>query len=277
VACQVSDPKPTGDGATLAVTWLGHASVVIELDGVRLLTDPVLGRHLGPLVRIAPPVDPAATERVDAVLISHLHADHADARSLRRLGPDVRILAPAGATRWLAARGLRNVEELSTGDRAQVGAVTVRATPAVHGARRWRTGGAHVHPAGFVVAGSGSCYFAGDTDLFPEMAELAVGIDVALLPVAGWGPTVGAGHLDPGRASEAAAMVSPRVAVPIHWGTLALPWRSRREDPAAPARLFARLAAERAPAVDVRVLAPGERLELAARTRGDAPAGERPR
>jgi hypothetical protein len=72
---------------------------------------------------------------------------------------------------------------------------------------------------GYRIAGSRAVYFAGDTDLFPEMAELAGTIELALLPVWGWGPNLGRGHLDPRRAAEAAAIIRPRIAVPIHWGT----------------------------------------------------------
>lgn len=246
----------------LAVTWVGHASVLIELDGTRLLTDPVLGERAGPLVRIAEGVTGGLCDDLDAVLISHLHADHADVPSLRRLGGATRILAPPGAARWLARRGLGRAEELLPGERASVGAVHVTATPAAHDGRRWPLGAAAA-AIGFVIGGSQRCYFAGDTDLYPEMSELAGQIDLALLPVWGWGPHAGAGHLDPARASAAARMIKPRVVVPIHWGTLARGWPFRRPaDPAEPARRFSRLMAVEAPSVEVRVLAPGERTEL---------------
>jgi L-ascorbate metabolism protein UlaG (beta-lactamase superfamily) len=250
------DPTP------LAVTWHGHATALLELDGARILTDPLLYDRAGPLVRIARSVDADAGSAIDAVLLSHLHADHADVRSLRRLDPATLVLAPRGAGSWLARHGLRNARELSPGDRADVGTVGVTATDAVHGDRRWRFG-PRADPIGFVVSGSQSCYFAGDTDLFPGMSQMAGRIDLALLPIAGWGPTVGAGHLDPKRAAVAASLIAPGVAVPIHWGTLALwaPGR-RRVDLSRPAREFVERMAERAPSVEVRVLEPGERTEL---------------
>jgi L-ascorbate metabolism protein UlaG (beta-lactamase superfamily) len=103
------------------------------------------------------------------------------------------------------------------------------------------------------------------------MSELAGRTDIALLPVAGWGPTVGAGHLDPARAARAASMIAPRVAIPIHWGTFALAWRARHiADPALPARRFGELVEQAAPEVDVRLLASGERTELALRSRSAA-------
>jgi L-ascorbate metabolism protein UlaG (beta-lactamase superfamily) len=262
------------DVAGLSITWLGHASVLIEIDGMRLLSDPVLGARAGPLVRIAPPVSDADLESIDAVLLSHLHGDHADRRSLRRLGTLTPVIAPAGAGRWLALRGLRDVRELAVGEWTRVGAIDVGATPALHRDPLHRA--ARVAPCGYLVAGSQTCYFAGDTDLFGGMGRLGRDIDVALLPIAGWGPRVGPGHLDPARAAAATALISPRIVVPIHWGTLVRAFSPRlRADPRRPARMFAELARRSAPEVEVRVLEPGERMEATARGRsadGDAPA-----
>jgi L-ascorbate metabolism protein UlaG (beta-lactamase superfamily) len=110
-----------------------------------------------------------------------------------------------------------------------------------------------------VVRGSASVYFAGDTDLFPEMAEIGP-VDLAVLPVSGWGPKLPAGHLDPRGAAEALRLLRPRIAVPVHWGTFRTPLAPRPDD--GPAQEFARAAAELAPEVDVRVLAIGETLAL---------------
>ena len=77
---------------------------------------------------------------------------------------------------------------------------------------------------GYLLQGSQSVYFAGDTDLFPEMAALG-GVDVALLPVAGWGPRLPEGdHMNPRRAAEALKILKPRLAIPIHWGTYTPLW-----------------------------------------------------
>jgi L-ascorbate metabolism protein UlaG (beta-lactamase superfamily) len=246
----------------LGITWLGHASVLLELDGVWLLTDPVLRDRVGPLVRVGPAVGAVETERIDAILLSHLHADHADAPSLRRLPTATPVLAPVGAARWLRSHGVRAVHELAPDDSMPIGPLEVTATVAQHDGRR-RPRGATAAPIGFVTQGSRACYFAGDTDLFEGMADLSGTIDVALLPVWGWGPKLGPGHLDPERAAEAAARISPTVAIPIHWGTLAPGWPFRPpKDPRRPAQEFAALTARRAPGVDVRVLEPGERIEL---------------
>ncbi len=238
--------------------------MLLEIDGVRVLTDPVLRRRIGPLVRIARPVGEGLLGPVDCVLLSHLHADHADLPSLRSIEGSAPILAPHPAGRWLRRAGLTNVVQLRPGDEtAIIRGVRVTATLARHDGRR-RPLGPSAQPLGYVVHGSRSAYFAGDTDLFPAMAALRGWLDLALLPVWGWGRSVGPGHLDPDRAARAAAIIAPRIAIPIHWGTFALGGGliSRPADPAWPPRQFASLAATYAPAVEVRVLAPGERTEL---------------
>lgn len=258
--------RPPG---SLAVTWVGHATALIELDGTRILTDPLLRRRVGPLVRIAPPADPGTREGIDAVILSHLHADHVDPPSLRMLHGAPRIIAPRGSGAWLRRRGLGEVHELGEGERVRVGGVTLTATHAAHDPRGLPRRPA-APPIGYLLEGSGSCYFAGDTDLFDAMADLAGRVELALLPIWGWGPALGPGHLDPARAARAAAIIGPLMAVPIHWGTYALPRPARgREDPQAPARRFLAGMAAEAPAVQARVLAPGQRIELpAARASG---------
>jgi L-ascorbate metabolism protein UlaG (beta-lactamase superfamily) len=236
------------------ITWLGHATVCIELGGVRLLTDPLLRARLGHLTRRVPPVELEALGRVDAVLLSHVHRDHLDLPSLRRLSKDTPVIGPPGAGALIADR---DVVELAPGDETTVGGLSVQATQAVHRVVR---GGRSVPAVGFRVA---DIYFAGDTDLFPEMESLAP-LELALLPVWGWGPTLGPGHLDPRRAAEALRLLRPRVAVPIHWGTyfpalVGLKGHHRLEDPP---HEFAREAAELAPDVVVRILDPGDGCDL---------------
>jgi L-ascorbate metabolism protein UlaG (beta-lactamase superfamily) len=253
----------------MEITWLGHASVLIEVDGVRLLTDPALRDRLGPLgqigplARIAPlgGIDPP--ERVDAVLLSHLHADHTDLPTLRAIARSVPVIAPRGSGAWLEREGLEDVRELPVGSEAALGPIRVTATPADHDRRRRPLGGPQGDPVGYVVAGSGTAYFAGDTDLFDEMAQLRGSVEVALLPVWGWGPSIGPGHLNPERAARAASLIEPEVAVPIHYGTFAPRWPGGKlPDPNAPAHEFARLVRRDAPSIEVRVLAPGERTEV---------------
>lgn len=250
----------------MRLTLVGHATVLIELDGVRLLTDPFLRDRTAFLRTHDRRIDPDWSERLDAVLLSHFHRDHYDRPSLRGLDAALRVIGPSGARARLRRLGRSNVEELEPGDSTTVGPLTVRATPASHGRipPPLPLGSAAV---GFVVSGSSRVYFAGDTDLFPGLAELAAEeLDVALLPVGGWGPRLGAGHLDPLRAAQALRLIRPRVAVPIHWGFLR-PLGTGRLRPSYltdPGTQFARFAAKLAPDVDVRILAPGESLEVAA-------------
>ena len=239
------------------ITYVGHATTLIELDGAALLTDPLLRARFGHVRRIVPPA--AELPPLDAILISHAHRDHLDLPSLRLLPIGVRIYAPPAAAAVVRRAG-RPVQALLPGDRVRVGGVEVLAVPAIHDGRRAPVGPDR-KAIGFVVSGSASVYFAGDTDLFAGMRELA-GADVALLPVWGWGPTTGPGHLDPERAARAAALLAPGTAIPIHWGTYASPGVWWRDDAELPAREFARLAAAHVPPVAVRILSPGQSAPL---------------
>jgi L-ascorbate metabolism protein UlaG (beta-lactamase superfamily) len=243
------------------LTFVGHATIVVEDGGSRLVTDPVLRDRVAHLRRLAPLPDVPGLLEPDGVLISHAHYDHLDLPSLGRLPPSCRIFAPRGCASLVRRAGLREVTEVSAGDRMSIASFDVLTTPAEHDGRRLPFGRA-VDAVGYDIRGSQRVYFAGDTDLFEEMGGLAGGLDVALLPIWGWGRRLPAGHLDPERAARAAALLAPRIAVPIHWGTLAAPGVSWRADPAAPARAFERAAARLAPDVEVRVLAPGESCSL---------------
>jgi L-ascorbate metabolism protein UlaG (beta-lactamase superfamily) len=234
--------------------------VLLELGGVRLLTDPVLRPGFAHIRRHAPPPAPGVAARVDAVLISHLHLDHLDLASLRGLDDSFRLLVPRGAGAFLRRQGFAHAEELACGESRDVAGVQVVATPAVHDARRWPVIGPRASPIGFVIRAAQSVYFAGDTDLFDGMAELGP-LDVALMPVWGWGPSVGAGHLDPDRAAQALAMLQPRLAVPIHWGTYRVIGAKLAVSPT-PAEAFAAASLKLAPDVDVRVLPVGGSLKL---------------
>jgi L-ascorbate metabolism protein UlaG (beta-lactamase superfamily) len=245
------------------LTWVGHATVLVELGGMRLLTDPLLRTRLGHLRRHGARPAPGVTEDIDAVLVSHVHLDHLDVRSLRSVARGARVVAPQGAGRLLRRIGFARIDEVVPGDRVTVGEVTITALAAVHDARR-RPLGATVATLGYEIAGGQRVYFAGDTELFDGMRSFAGRFDVALLPVWGWGPSLGPGHMDPLSAAQAVAIIRPTVAVPIHWGTFfpvgleALRGSALVEPP----RVFARHVAELAPEVEVRVLAPGDELLL---------------
>jgi L-ascorbate metabolism protein UlaG (beta-lactamase superfamily) len=252
---------PGGRTSTDRIAFLGHATVLIELDGVSLLTDPLLRPRVAHLRRQTPPPDASAWASPDAVLISHLHRDHLDLASLRQLGHRP-LIVPAGAGAWLRRRGFTEVTELGMGDVTTVGALTVTAVEARHEARR-HPGGPRAEPVGYIVRGRRAIYFAGDTEVFGEMSELAPGLDVALVPVAGWGSRLGPGHMDPLQAAGAIGLLKPRIAIPVHWGTL-LPVGARRlrAKLSDPPRTFAGHVARTAPATEVRILAPGEQTPL---------------
>jgi L-ascorbate metabolism protein UlaG (beta-lactamase superfamily) len=251
--------------SSLRVRFLGHATVVIEMDGTRILTDPVLRGRVVHLRRLVPDPGPAVVGRLDGILISHLHFDHFDPGTLKRFERRVTVVVPrGGAVRYLERRGFTDVRGAEQGTAVQLGSVRVRAVQALHSGSRG-TPGMSGPALGYVLQGSRSVYFAGDTDLYPEMAELS-GVDVALLPVAGWGPRLPEGdHLNPVRAAEALRLLRPRIAIPIHWGTYAPLWvRGGYSANQAAGREFQRQAAAMAPEVTVQVLAPGDAVSVSA-------------
>ncbi len=253
-----------GENATHRITYVGHATVLIEAGGARILTDPILRHRIVHLRRRRSPILGIWQENIDAVLISHLHYDHLDLPSLRRLGLQIRLIVPVGAGSLLRQHGFTNIEELRAGERTSVGGVPVTATMALHSGARGPLGPT-AECLGYIVgSGTQRTYFAGDTDLFPEMERMAGTVDVGLIPVWGWGPTLGTGHMDPYRAAEACKLIAPQVAIPIHWGTL-YPLAVHRLTKAFlidPPRLFNEFMIRLAPQVDVRILQPGEHCEL---------------
>jgi len=244
------------------ITWLGHATALLELGGVRLLTDPLLRGRVAHLRRHAPASGGAvAVEPVDAVLISHAHHDHLDRPSLRGLArAETLAVVPRGTTHLLRGLGFGGVHELRAGEHAAIGRARVEAVPAWHPTRRFPSP-VERDALGYLV---GRIWFAGDTGLHPAMAKLRGRVDVALLPIGGWGPKLGAGHLDPASAAQAAALVAPQVVIPIHWGTF-LPLGTHRRHGALlsePAEAFAIQLADEAPSVRVATLAVGASIDV---------------
>lgn len=220
----------------MRLTWWGHSTVLLEVDGARILADPALRPRVGLLRHLGPhPEEPRSgvLDHVDLVLLSHLHHDHCDLPTLRRLDAE-RVLAPPGAAEWLGDQGVARVEERQVGDQVELpSGVLVTVVEAEHSGRRspW---GPVATAVGHVVDGATrSAWLAGDTGLFPGMRDLpAVSrrgvVDVAVVPVWGWGPNLGPGHLDPHHAAEAVSRVRPLHAVPVHWGSLHPPGMRRR-------------------------------------------------
>ncbi|MFG2717683.1 MBL fold metallo-hydrolase [Streptomyces sp. NPDC048416] len=250
------------------ITWWGHATCTIEDSGVRVLTDPLFARRLAHLRRRRGALPTSRAAVADAVLVSHLHADHLHVPSLARLAPGTRLIGPAGAVRSVPALGrlgLR-ITEVRAGDTVEVGGLRVRAVPARHDGRRLPMGPQRCAALGYVVEGAARTYFAGDTGLFDGMASAVGPVDVALLPVGGWGPRLGLGHLDAGRAAQALAELGALSAVPVHYGTY---WpvgmdSVRPHEFHAPGEEFVRQAARVAPKAAVHRLEHGESVRLEA-------------
>jgi L-ascorbate metabolism protein UlaG (beta-lactamase superfamily) len=245
------------------IEYVGHATVLVDLDGVRLLTDPLLRNRVAHLRR-STPISARARRGVDAVLVSHAHYDHLDLPSLEKLGKKLPIVVPRGLGGLLRKRRFEAVLEVEAGETLAIGELAIRAVPAAHDGSRSPLG-ARAEPIGYVISGSKSIYFAGDTELFDEMRELGP-VDVGLVPIWGWGPGLGVGgHLDPEGAAEAVVRIQPSIVVPIHWGTYYPIHLGLRRHPAfvdLPPLTFRTALAEKAPDVDLRVLRPGESTEV---------------
>jgi L-ascorbate metabolism protein UlaG (beta-lactamase superfamily) len=244
------------------ITYIGHSTVLIEIDGLRILTDPLIRRYVGHLRRQVP-VPSLAVLEADVILITHLHGDHLDPGSLKMLGRDKRLIVPKGAETYLKLRRFKHVEKIREGETVDLGGVTISATRADHAGHRlpWLP---VIEPLGFVIDGSHEIYFAGDTDIFEEMIDIGVDIDLALVPVWGWGPTLGPGHMDPIRAAESLLHLRPSMAIPIHWGTycpVVLDWFQPRFLSRPPLE-FSDRAAQVAPGVTVSILKPGASIEI---------------
>jgi L-ascorbate metabolism protein UlaG (beta-lactamase superfamily) len=213
---------------TIDVTWLGHSTVVLDIDGVRIVADPMLRRHAGVLRRSGRKPERAAWTGADAVLLSHLHHDHAEVRSLRLLEGAPVLTAPENAE-WVTRKGLL-APVLEPDEWTPVGpkdrGVSVRLVRAVHAARPMphRPNAANGH---LVRGPSGTVWVAGDTELYPDLELLpswaGAPIDLALVPIAGWGPRLSPGHMGPDEAAIACRRIGARVAIPVHWNTFYVP------------------------------------------------------
>jgi L-ascorbate metabolism protein UlaG (beta-lactamase superfamily) len=242
--------------------WFGHATVRLEISELRILFDPLLASGIGPVRRRgkSPDLDIGP---VDAIVVSHAHQDHMHLASLRQLDRSAVVVVPRGAGRLVRRMGYADVRELDVDEATTVGEVRIRAVLAAHDGRRMPFG--PVAPAlGYVLDGEDRVYFAGDTDLFPGMADLAADLDLAILPIGGWGPTLRSGHLDPTTAAAALRLLRPRTAVAVHWGTL---WpvglgRVRRHRFEGPGERFIEAARRTAPEVLIPRLLPGDTFVL---------------
>jgi L-ascorbate metabolism protein UlaG (beta-lactamase superfamily) len=241
------------------IDYLGHSTVILDFNGVRVITDPVFRRRIFHLTRTAPLPESVIYQDIDIVLVSHLHYDHLDIQSIRSLGDGPLVCVPKGAGNLLRKNGISNFRELVIGEEFSIGNIPVRTTYARHRNSRHPLG-MQAECMGFLVGNEITIYYPGDTQIFPEMASISDRIDVALMPVWGWGPHLGRMHMSPVQAAEAMAYLKPNLAIPIHWGTylpIGLAWL-KPDFHSSPPLVFADSVKKNHSEVEVRILKPGE-------------------
>ena len=257
-AARVGVDETLAQETAVGLQYVGHSTVLLELPGVRILTDPFLRDRLGPLRRHGPTPRPAAMGSIEIVIVSHAHPDHFDRASLRAIAGDPLVIVPRGIGGAVRRAGLR-AREVVVGEQV---AIAPRWQVTALPARHWRWPGAPTTPTiGYLIEGPEvGIYFAGDTSRFAGLRDLAGRVDLALLPVGTWGPHMSPGHLSPRTAAQVAAEIGARAAVPIHWGTLypAGIHRVLGDRLTGPAVRFAAWSRLLAPDVAVHPLQPGE-------------------
>ncbi|WP_238153683.1 MBL fold metallo-hydrolase [Streptomyces xinghaiensis] len=229
-------PLPEAGPGTVAVTWAGHASWVVRIGGLTVLTDPVWSRRiLGTPSRVTPVGVPwRDLPPVDAVVISHNHYDHLDGPTLRRLPRDTHLFVPAGLGAWCRRRRFTRVTELDWWEAVELpardrGTVRFDFVPAHHWSKRTLTDTCRSLWGGWVLTGPAGrrVYFAGDTGYghwFAEIGARLPGIDLALLPIGAYDPSdmLRDVHTDPEEAVQACLDVGARHMAPMHWATFLL-------------------------------------------------------
>lgn len=260
----LTTPPRSGEGARL--TWLGHASWLVQLDGVSLLIDPVLSESIpGFIHRNVPPgLPPELLPSIDAQLVSHNHYDHLDLPTLRRVG--AKVIAGHGLKR-LFSREKLVCEELGWWQSAKVGDVTVHFVPAQHWSRRGLNDVNETLWGGFVIEGSSAkVYHSGDTAYFKGFEEISrrhPGLDAALLPIGAYDPEwfMLNQHMNPENCVQAFMDLKARRFVAMHWGTFKLTDEPLDEPPR---RLEAEWRRRGLPLEEMRVLAVGETMQVKA-------------
>jgi L-ascorbate metabolism protein UlaG (beta-lactamase superfamily) len=255
----------------MKITYIGHATLLIELAGARILTDPNFDPKLGRILpRVAAPgIALESLPALDALLLTHAHADHLSFDSLERLPRTIPLYAPPVIARWLRRLGFDHAAPIAPGESVQVGRVTIHAASATHrgnryGFDRWRSS-ANM----YLLDGGQTAFFAGDTALVEDTHHLVERVlwkngrelDVALLPIGyapWWKPGFSKGHLTHEDALTLFERLRARVLMPYHWGTFRHVTATAHD---AIRRLRERLASHHL-AGAVRIVEPGDALEV---------------
>jgi L-ascorbate metabolism protein UlaG (beta-lactamase superfamily) len=239
-AVRLAAPPATG----LRVTWLGHSTTLVELDGAAVLTDPIWSDRASPSTWVgpkrfhAPPIAIETLPRLDAVVISHEHYDHLDETSVRALAArGVPFHVPLGVGAHLRAWGVPDpqiVEHDWWQDATLPGGVRLVATPSRHfnGRLPWRTGA--LWTSWSIVGPRHRVFFSGDTgptESLREVARREGPFDVALIEIGQWNAAWGDIHLGPVGALDAFERSGAKVLIPIHWGTFVLAYHDWSEPP----------------------------------------------
>jgi L-ascorbate metabolism protein UlaG (beta-lactamase superfamily) len=223
-------PLPTVDTGQTGVTWVGHATYVLQMGGLTILTDPVWSEKIPGVKRRLTPVgvDWADLPTIDAVVISHNHYDHLDAPTFRRLPRTTPCLVPGALGFWFRKRGFKRVIELDWWETATLGGVTFEFVPAHHWSRRSLNDTCRTLWGGWMVSnGKTKVYFAGDTGYggyFTEIGKRHADIAVALLPVGAYEPNwfMRPMHMSPPEAVQACGDLGAKRMATMHWGTFVL-------------------------------------------------------
>lgn len=270
-ASGITIPFVHNDGSLLkkgsnTLTWIGHASFLIQLAGKNILIDPVLSPKIGWIKRNCPPgLAWPALPKIDLVLITHNHRDHMDAPTLKKLGADPAYIVPQGLGAWFARRGFRHITEVRWWQKETFGGITITFVPAQHWSRRGLTDGNTSWWGGFVLeAGSLRLYHAGDTGWFDGFAEIGrrTGtIHLAMLPIGAYAPRwfMHPQHISPEEAVKAMRLLKAKHLIPMHWGTFQLSDEPLNEPPR---RLQTAWEKENLPAASLEPISVGQTLLL---------------
>jgi L-ascorbate metabolism protein UlaG (beta-lactamase superfamily) len=221
------------------LTWIGHATFLVQLGGASILTDPILSPRIALLKRLRPPgIDFAALPPIQVVTVSHNHRDHMDEPTLRRLGPAATYIVPQGLGAWFRQAGLAKVIELDWWQEATVAGVRFTLVPSHHWSRRGLSDTNQTLWGGFVMSGGGrTVYHSGDTAYFSgfrDIGERCGPIDAAMLPIGAYEPRwfMRPQHMNPVDAVRAFADLGAQRFVAMHWGTFVLTDEPVGEPPA---------------------------------------------